>query len=55
MKKPLYVKAAEVVAHATGVTTLLRPVWNEYKKCEAALDRPERLLAEHEAERKGRK
>lgn len=55
MKKPLYIKAAEVVAHATGVTTILKPVWDEYKKAEAAIDRSERLLAEHEAERRGRK
>lgn len=55
MKKPAYVKAAEIVAHATGATLFLRPVWNEYKKACAAIDRSEQLLAEHEAKRKGRK
>ena len=52
MKTPRYIKAAEIVAHATGVTLLFRPAWNEYKECKKALERSERLLAEQEANKR---
>ena len=55
MKTPIGIKIAEVIVHATGVSTILRPVWNEYQEAKKSIDRTERLLAEHEAERKGRK
>ncbi len=54
MKTPTLVKVAEAVCHVTGVSTVLRPVWNEYKECKKALDRSERLLAGNEAERRMR-
>ncbi len=55
MKTPRTIKVLEAVCHVTGVSTILRPAWNEYLECKKALERSERLLAEHEAERKGRK
>jgi hypothetical protein len=55
MKTPRTVKVLETIVHVTGVSTIFRPVWSEYQETKKALDRSERLLAEHEAERKGRK
>jgi hypothetical protein len=55
LKTPTLVKVAEAVCHVTGVSTILRPVWNEYKECKTALERSERELAKNEAERRRRK
>jgi len=55
MKTPRTIKVLETIVHVTGVSTIFRPAWNEYKASKEAIDRSERLLAEREAERRGRK
>ena len=48
-------KTLETIVIATGVSTIFRNTWNEYKETKKALARSERLLKQYDDERKARK